>query len=298
MHDGAHVGVESDLDALWAAVPCPTLLLDREGIVRALSGSAESLLPGALQGARIDESVDWLWRAHDRLVHIAPDSVNRDASVASGSVGGRKFDAHAAVLPSGEVAWSLVEDTGQLLRDAQEALAREQQRAAILLETSSVLTASLNVDRCREATVQMAARHLADAAALVAPTGRGRRLPVFYSGAAGVVEQSSVDADPADIAGLSEALHGFPPVSSGWIDPVTVPDWLVPHHFSGAVGSVMILALPGHGVSAGRWCCCDAPIARSTALTMSFSPGCSPPGPGQRCPPHGSTPSRPPSPAR
>ncbi|OCB37940.1 serine/threonine protein phosphatase [Mycobacterium malmoense] len=256
MHEGAHVGVESDLDALWAAVPCPTLVIDREGIVQALSGSAESLLPGAVPGGRIDESVGWLSSAHHHLVEFPPGAAGRDASLVSGSVvsgrvGSRKFDAHAAVLPSGEVAWSLVEDTGQLLREAQEALAREQERTAILLETSSVLTASLNVDRCREATVQMAARHLADAAVLVAPAGRGRRLPVFYSDVTGPVEQCSVDADPAVVAGLSEALHGFPPVSSGWIDPVSVPDWLVPQHFSGPVGSVMILTLPGHGVSAG-----------------------------------------------
>jgi hypothetical protein len=113
------------------------------------------------------------------------------------------------------------------------------------------LTASLNVDRCREATVQMAARHLADAAVLVAPASRGRRLPVFSSGsssgAAGAVEQCSVDADPATVAGLSEALHGFPPVSSGWIDPAALPDWLVPQALTGPVGSVMIIPLPGSG---------------------------------------------------
>ncbi|WP_442932155.1 hypothetical protein [Mycobacterium sp. 050134] len=114
-----------------------------------------------------------------------------------------------------------------------------------------MLTASLNVDRCREATVQMAARHLADAAVLVAAAGRARRLPVFSSGMGGAVEQCSVDADPATVAGLSEALHGFPPVSSGWIDPASVPDWLVPQTFSGEVGSAAIMTLPGHGVSAG-----------------------------------------------
>lgn len=255
MHDGAHLGVEIDLDALWAAVPCPTLVIDRWGAVRALSTSAQSLLPGTEPGERIGEAIDWLSDAHRRLIEAPEDSVGgagKDVYVVSGSVGGRKFDAYAAALPSGEVAWSLVEDTGQLLREAQEALAREQERTAILLEASSVLTALLNVDRCREATVQLAARHLADAAVLVAPSaGRGRRLPVFYSGAAGAVEQCSVDADPAAVAGLSEALHGFPPVSSGWIDASTVPDWLVPQDFTSSVGSVMIIPLPGHGVSAG-----------------------------------------------
>ncbi len=251
MHDGAPIGVETELDALWAAVPCPTLVVDRAGVVLTLSASARMVLPDASLGIRLEDAAGWLRTAHDRLVDEPVTPGGPHAAVASGSLGGRKFDAHAAVLPSGEVVWSLVEDTGQLLRDAQRALAREQERTAILLEASSILTASLNVDRCREATVQMAARHLADAAVMVAPAGRGRRLPVFSSGVAGAVEQCSVDADPATVAGLSEALHGFPPVSSGWIDPAGLPDWLVPQAFTGSVGSVMIIPLPGHGVSAG-----------------------------------------------
>ncbi|BBX61917.1 hypothetical protein MSAS_10910 [Mycobacterium saskatchewanense] len=251
MHDGAPIGVEPELDALWASVPCPTLVVDRAGIVRTVSASAEAVLPNTSPGARLQDTADWLWQAHDRLAGAPPGTADTEAVVVSGSLAGRKFDAHAAVLPSGEVVWSLVEDTGQLLRDAQRALAREQERTAFLLEASSVLTASLNVDRCREATVQMAARHLADAAVLVAPAGRGRRLPVFSSFVDGAVEQCSVDADPATVAGLSEALHGSPPVSSGWIDPTSVPEWLVPQNFSGPVGSVMIMTLPGHGVSAG-----------------------------------------------
>jgi len=104
-----------------------------------------------------------------------------------------------------------------VLREAQHALAREQERAAFLLEASSVLTASLNIDRCREATVQMAARHLADAAVVVAPAGRGRRMPIFYSDSSGAVEQRSVNADPIlvhlDFSGLtfldSAALSGL-----------------------------------------------------------------------------------------
>ncbi|CPR04056.1 Stage II sporulation protein E (SpoIIE) [Mycobacterium bohemicum DSM 44277] len=244
-------GVETELDALWAAVPCPTLVVGRAGEVRALSASAQEVLPDMRLGAPVEQAAPWLSEAHDRLVSTTPGPDGVNAFVVSGSVGGRKFDAHAAVLPGGEVVWSLVEDTGQLLREAQRALAKEQERTAFLLEASSVLTASLNVDRCREATVQMAARHLADAAVMVAPAGRGRRLPVFSSGVAGAVEQCSVDADPATVPGLSEALHGFPPVSSGWIDPAMVPNWLMPQTLTEPIGSVMIVSLPGHGVSAG-----------------------------------------------
>jgi serine phosphatase RsbU (regulator of sigma subunit) len=111
--------------------------------------------------------------------------------------------------------------------------------------------ASLNVDRCREATVLLAARDLADAAVVVAPASRGRRMPIFYCDPAGTVEQRSVDADPASVTGLSEALRGFPPMPSRWIDAATLPDWLIPTGFPRPVGSVMITPLPGHGVSAG-----------------------------------------------
>jgi len=99
--------------------------------------------------------------------------------------------------------------------------------------------------------VLLAARDLADAAVVVAPAGRGRRMPIFYCDHAGTVEQRSVDADPASVPGLSEALRGFPPMPSAWIDAATLPDWLIPNGFPTPVGSVMITPLPGHGVSAG-----------------------------------------------
>lgn len=245
------MGVETDLESLWTYVPCPTLVVDQAGVVRAVSASAQSLVLAAMPGSRLEEAAAWLSRAHHRLVQPATTPDGPASLSVSGSVGGRKFDAHPAMLPGGEVAWSLVEDSGQVLREAQHALAREQERAEFLLEASSVLMASLNIDRCREATVQMAARHLADAAVVVAPASRGRRMPIFYSDSSGAVEQRTVNADPTVVAGLSEALRGFPPVPSRWIDPATLPDWLIPHSFAGPVGLVMITPLPGHGVSAG-----------------------------------------------
>lgn len=68
---------------------------------------------------------------------------------------------------------------------------------------------------------------------------------------AGTVEHRSVEADPATVAGLTEALRGFPPVPSRWIDPNSVPDWLIPRDLTGTVGSVVVTPLPGHGVPAG-----------------------------------------------
>lgn len=250
MRDGTPVQAETSHESLWTYVACPTLVVDQTGVIRALSASAQALLPAAAPGRPLESAVEWLSPVHLQLV--APSVVPDKESVHTvGAVGGRKFEAHHAALPGGEVAWSLVEDTGHLLREAQYALTREHERAEFLLEASSVLMASLNIDRCREATVQLAARDLADAAVVVASTGRGRRMPIFYCGDDGTVEQRSVDADPASVTGLSEALRGFPPVQSRWIDAATLPDWLIPQSFTGPAGSAMIIPLPGHGVSAG-----------------------------------------------
>src|ERR1700733_2609682 len=199
MQKRSPVGVETDLESLWTYVPCPTLVVDQAGVVRASSASPQSFLPAAIPGSRVEETAGWLSHAHDLLVQpsSAPDA--QGLSFVSGCVGGRKCDAPPAMLPGGEVAWSLVEDSGQVLREAQHALAREQERAAFLLEASSVLMASLNIDRCREATAQLAARDLADAAVVVASAPPGRRVPIFYGDSTGAVEQRSVEADPMSV---------------------------------------------------------------------------------------------------
>ncbi|MFZ0230475.1 MAG: serine/threonine protein phosphatase, partial [Mycobacterium sp.] len=144
MHDGSPVRTETDHESLWTYVSCPTLVVDQAGFVRALSASAQSLLPQAAAGSHLEEAVEWLSPVHHRLVAPSAVAGSHQSSTASGPVSGRKFDAHHAMLPGGEVAWSLVEDTGQVLRDAQHALTREHERAAFLLEASSVLMASLN----------------------------------------------------------------------------------------------------------------------------------------------------------
>src|SRR6201995_175307 len=251
MQDAAPVPVETDHQSLWTYVACPTLVVDQTGAIRALSASAQSLLPEAGPGPPLEAAVGWLSSVHLRLVEPASAPEDRESFSATGPVAGRKFDAHHARLPSGEVAWSLVEDTGQVLREAQHALTREHERAEFLLEASSVLMASLNIDRCREATAQLAAPGLADPAVLVAPASSGRRMPIFYGDSTGAVEQRSVDADPTSMAGLSEALREFPPAPSRLIDAPTLPGWLIPPGFPRPVGSVMITPLPGHGVSAG-----------------------------------------------
>lgn len=235
-------------EAGWQSVPHPVVVVDRSGIICDLSSSTQSLLGGADVGSRLaDAAPTWLARAHDRYVRHPAGAAQ---PAASGDLRGREFEARPTPLPSGEVAWWLIEDAHKSLRDAHEELARERERAALLDDISAVLMASLNFERCMEATAQMANRHLADAAVVVAPV-KGERMPVVCSGPDGVAEHRSVEADPAEVSGLSEALRGFPPVPSRWIDPASVPDWLIPSHFAGPVGSVLITPLPGHGVPAG-----------------------------------------------
>ncbi|BBY74694.1 hypothetical protein MPRF_15930 [Mycolicibacterium parafortuitum] len=212
-----------EIDTVWGPVPHPVLIADQTGRVRTLSASARSVLPEVGPGSVVEDSVTpWLSEAGERT-------------------------AHTTDLPGGDKAWWLIEDAGGA---ALRSLTVERQRAAFLDEASAVLMASLNIDRCMEATVQMAARHLADGAVLVAPRTAGR-IPVVSGTRDGGTHHQTLDADPAEVAGLSEALRGFPPVPSRWIDPALLPDWLVPQDFSRAVGSVVITPLPGHGVPAG-----------------------------------------------
>ncbi|MEW2547308.1 PP2C family protein-serine/threonine phosphatase [Streptomyces sp. NPDC047002] len=230
--------------AAWAAAPYPVLLADAAGTLTDANAAATALFPAAARPVPLADAVPaWLADAHRALVRgPAP------AGAAHGAVGGRSFEAHPTPLDSGEVAWWLVDDTDR--RIAEEALRTEQERTAFLVEASSALLASLNVDRCMEATAQLAARHLADAVVVVAPA-TGRRHPVAYAGPGGTVTRAAVTADPAEVPGLSEALQGFPPVPSRWIDPAQLPGWAVPADVAGPVGSVVVTPLPGHGVPAG-----------------------------------------------
>jgi serine phosphatase RsbU (regulator of sigma subunit) len=66
----------------------------------------------------------------------------------------------------------------------------------------------------------------------------------------GRLVRGTVSLAVQNVPGLPEALRGFPPVPSRWIDPATAPDWMVPED-SGEVGSPAIVPLPGHGVPAG-----------------------------------------------
>ncbi|MFE5921983.1 PP2C family protein-serine/threonine phosphatase [Streptomyces sp. NPDC056468] len=247
-HTRAQTVAESKSEFPWGTAPYPVLVADVDGTLVQRNDAAAALLPEATPGTPLSGvAPTWLAAAHGtvhlRGRHFAPET---DAPL-SGMIGGRRFEAHPSVRDDGAVAWWLVDDTDHQL--ARDALHMERERTAFLARASSALLSTLNLGRCMDVTAQMAAEHLADAALAIAPS-RGHRLPVVTCVRGGVPELSHETVDPDEVPGLGEALRGFPPVPSRWIDPSTAPQWLVPEGF-GPAGSIVITPLPGHGVPAG-----------------------------------------------
>ncbi|MEU8663009.1 PAS domain-containing protein, partial [Actinoplanes philippinensis] len=138
------------------------------------------------------------------------------------------------------------------LRDRTEsaALEVERSRTAFLAEAGRRLSASLHVRRTVRTTVELAAGHLADAAIVVLPPSRRqsdwtRLLP-------GLPAEEGTLREPqlGEVPGLLEALGGFPPIPSRWLDPAQAPAWLVPAGF-GPVGALLVIPLPGNAEPAG-----------------------------------------------
>ncbi|MFI6467940.1 PP2C family protein-serine/threonine phosphatase [Streptomyces sp. NPDC050538] len=213
-----------------------------------VNSAATVLLPDARPGDRLhDVAPAWLATAHDALRLPGPRAGQGTGTPVAGAIGERCFEAHHSMRADGAVAWWLVDDTDH--RMVREALHLERERTTFLAKASSMLLSSLNLGRCMDVTAQLATEHLADAALVIVPS-RGMRLPVVTCLRGGSPALVRVSADPDEVPGLGEALRGFPPVPSRWIDPATAPGWLVPEGF-GAVGSMVITPLPGHGVAAG-----------------------------------------------
>ncbi|WP_425444169.1 SpoIIE family protein phosphatase [Streptomyces uncialis] len=247
-------GPEQHSYGLWAQAPCPAIMADGTGTLVQVNPAAALLLKDAVPGASLRDAVpDWLASAHrEAVAHgqlLAQDRRHAEAlPPVSGRIAAHSFEAHPTAQRDGSVAWWLIDDTDR--RNAEEALATERERTRFLAEASNVLLASLNTDRCMAATAQLAAEYLADVAVVVAPSSGGK-LPVALAITGQDVIRTRVSADPSQLPGLSEALQGFPPVPSRWIDPAALPDWTVPQDFGGTIRSVVVTPLPGHGVPAG-----------------------------------------------
>ncbi|MFI9150524.1 PP2C family protein-serine/threonine phosphatase [Streptomyces sp. NPDC053367] len=223
-------------------------MADATGLVVQRNDAAQTLLPAACPGTPLADAVPpWLAAAHLEMRAPGLRAVQERGVSSSGVIEGRRFAAYPSVRDDGRVAWWLMDDTDHQL--AREALHMERERTAFLARASSTLLSSLNLGRCMDVTAQLAAENLADAALAIAPA-RGHRLPMVTCVRGGTPVTAQKAVAPDAVPGLAEALRGFPPVPSRWIDPAAAPAWMIPEGF-GPVGAIVITPLPGHGVPAG-----------------------------------------------
>jgi len=225
-------------DPRWTGAPCAALTVRADGTVLEINDAALVLVPTLRTGEPLDRVAPWLHSAH----------------VAAGPAGfadvvdGRAIEATPTSHDDGSVTWWLVDVTD--VRSVRDELRIEQARATFLSEASAALLGSLNLQRCMEVTAGLAVDVLADAAVVLSPAGRRQYRVVSAVVGGGPVQSATTRLDPDEVPGLAEALQGFPPVPSRWIDPAAAPAWLVPSGI-GAAGSIVITPLPGHGIPAG-----------------------------------------------
>ncbi|WP_051796916.1 PP2C family protein-serine/threonine phosphatase [Catenuloplanes japonicus] len=210
------------LDATAEAV----LLCDEHGAVLLANAAARRLLPDLQAMNEITDETDvFELELHGRPLRGRRQPVDETHSV-----------------------WTVHDCTDEMARAA--AVAQEKERTAFLAEASRRLSASLHRGRCVRTTVELAAAHLADAAVVVLPPARRRtewvRAVTGSRFETGTMRERDVDSVP----GLSEALAGFPPVPSRWLDQTQMPASLLPDGF-GEIGAILVTPLPGNGVPAG-----------------------------------------------
>lgn len=240
-----HHATVTALDAGWRGAPSPAVLVAADGAVLAANEAARSVLPDLIVGASIEGcGPAWLVAA-DRAAR--PGAAPGTVEGVEGAVGERTFTAHRVDYPDGAAMWWLTETTD--LHRSHEDLLRERERASFLRAASDELLSSLNAARTMEVAAEYAVGRLADAAWIVEPPVRGRHTAVVCMRGQRP-RRMVLTGRTDDLPGLAEALQGFPPVPSRWIDAASAPAWVMPEGF-GPAGSVIVTSLPGHGVSAG-----------------------------------------------
>ncbi|MEU4428375.1 PP2C family protein-serine/threonine phosphatase [Actinoplanes sp. NPDC024001] len=166
-------------------------------------------------------------------------------------------------LDDGHYAWFLRDHTEESEREA--ALEVERSRTAFLAEAGRRLSASLHVRRCARTTVELAVAQLADAAVVVLPPSRRNsawtRLVPDRAPEEGTLREDLL----TDVPGLVEALGGFPPIPSRWLDASQIPGWLFPADL-GPIGALLVTPLPGNAEPAG------ALILARRGANATFSP--------------------------
>jgi serine phosphatase RsbU (regulator of sigma subunit) len=161
---------------------------------------------------------------------------------------GRHLYGHRRTLGPDHYAWYLRDRTEDVRRAG--ALAAERARTAFLAEAGRRLSASLHQGRCLRSTVELAVAHLADAAVVVLPANR-RQSQWTRLVAGGTTEDGTLREHLLDeVPGLLDALGGFPPIPSRWLDAAQAPGWLLPAGF-GPIGALLVTPLPGNAEPAG-----------------------------------------------
>jgi hypothetical protein len=218
-----------------------------------VNAAAAELLPGLTEGSD----------AGAVPIPALAESIASGAETFTAEYRGRHLLGRRRRLGDDHVGWYLRDCTEDLARQA--ALRAERDRTAFLAEAGRRLSASLHQRRVLRTTVELAVSHMAGAAVVVLPAGRRRCTWTRLVGG-GVVEEGTLpESQIAEVPGLAEALGGFPPIPSKWLDATQVPAWLLPETF-GPVGGLLVTPLPGNAEPAG------ALILARTGPAAEFGP--------------------------
>jgi serine phosphatase RsbU (regulator of sigma subunit) len=224
--------------ALDASTEAVVLCTASEHTILLVNAAAAGLVPGLVAGGTTaDAPLGGLARA---AAAGAEDFTDEYA--------GRRVLGHRRRLDDDHYGWYLRDCT----EDHQRAAAVEAERArtAFLAEAGRRLSGSLHQRRCLRTTLELAVSHLADAAVVVLPAGR-RYSEWMRLVAGGTVEKGMLrEGLLPEVPGLVEALGGFPPVPSRWLDAAQAPAWLLPPAF-GTIGALLVTPLPGNAEPAG-----------------------------------------------
>lgn len=203
----------------------------------ALNAAARALFPALRAG-------DLLAAALPGWLSGSPEAA---AEPGGGPIGDRWFAGHRVDQLDGSVLWWLSELTDS--RAARQELLAERDHTALLARLSAALSSADELC-CQRVTAELAGAHLADAALVVAPGELPGEHEVTRSVRGRRARVRSLPIVPEAMPGLAEALTGFPPIPSAWIDPALVPPWLAAPDL-GPVASVAVTSLPGHGSPVG-----------------------------------------------
>ncbi|HEY0000453.1 MAG TPA: PP2C family protein-serine/threonine phosphatase [Actinoplanes sp.] len=224
--------------ALDAGAEAVVLCDAADGTIVLVNAAAQSLVPGlAVGGQAGNVPLGGLARA----VACGADSFTDETA-------GRHLAGRRRPLGPAHYGWYLRDRTEEVRR--AEALTTERARSSFLAEAGRRLSASLHQGRCLRTTAELAVAHLADAALVVRPGDRRQHQWLRLIGGRAIEQGTLPERLIADVPGLAEALGGFPPIPSRWLDAAQAPGWLLPADF-GQIGALLVTPLPGNAEPAG-----------------------------------------------